>query len=472
MGCRIPSSNGNNQRSVNLVMTRPLKPKMTPDARQEVAIQKMVDSESSASLNASLMGVGKTLMAVEVALRLEAKTVLIVGPLGTYYGWEDTIMAQTEGKAGNLMKIESSKTGTRAYEDLKAGKAGWYFVGREYLRTKEWLKIVPDAVLVDECHFMQNRASKSFKVAKTLKGGYRMSMSGTPFGNRFEGFWAVTRFLWPDDKIVPKSFWKWVERWAVTKYNPFSNVEIVGEKVPGSFANTLPCYVRLEPDKDIDVVHEIRYVDLMPIQRKIYLKFQRDLVVWLQDNPLVAEVPIAARIRLRQMTLAVPSIDSEDRVYFADDAVSSKYKALVEIIEDNPGEPMLILTDSQKYAKLVTDRLSARYSAFEWSGKASQKQREEAKQEFINGDLQFIVAVIPAIAEGVDGLQHACNTVVWLSHSDSNILNQQVLDRVRRRGQKKVVNVYDIVARDTFDEGQLDVLLQRELDLRASLKED
>jgi SNF2 family DNA or RNA helicase len=61
---------------------------------------------------------------------------------------------------------------------------------------------------------------------------------------------------------------------------------------------------------------------------------------------------------------------------------------------------------------------------------------------------------------------------VWLSHSDSNILNQQVLDRVRRRGQEKVVNVYDIVARDTFDEGQLDVLLQRELDLRASLKED
>jgi hypothetical protein len=67
-------------------MTRPLKPKMTPDARQEVAIQKMVASESKASLNASLMGVGKTLMAVEVALRLEAKTVLIVGPLGTYYG--------------------------------------------------------------------------------------------------------------------------------------------------------------------------------------------------------------------------------------------------------------------------------------------------------------------------------------------------------------------------------------------------
>jgi len=223
------------------------------------------------------------------------------------------------------------------------------------------------------------------------------------------------------------------------------------------------------------MVTENRYVDLMPSQRKIYEKFQKDLVVFLQDNPLVAEVPIAARIRLRQMTLAVPSIDENDSVYFAHDAVSTKYKALLEIIEDNGEEKMLILTDSQKYAKIVAERLSIKFGegmAFEWSGKASQGQREVAKQEFMNGNLRYIVAVIPAIAEGVDGLQNACRTVVWLSHSDSNILNQQVLDRVRRRGQQRTVQVYDIVARDTYDEGQLDTLLQRELDLRASLKEE
>lgn len=449
--------------------------KLTPDDKQEIAIRKMVAEPTNAALNASLMGTGKTLMATEVALRRGAKTVLVIAPLNTYWGWYDTIQRQTEYTASGLYKIDSSTQGRKAFQDLTAGVKGWYFVGREYFRTKEWHKIVPDMVLVDECHFMQNRASKSFKVAKTLKAGYKLSMSGTPFGNRFEGFWAVTRFLWPDDKIVSKSFWKWVEHWALTKYNPFSNVEIVGEKAPGAFANTLPCYIRLEPDYNIGIVQEVRYVDLVPAQRKVYQKFQKDLVVWLQDNPLIAEVPIAARIRLRQMTLAVPSIGDDDSVYFADDAVSTKYQALVEIVEDNPGEKILVLTDSQKYAKIVADRLNAKYGdgcAFEWSGTASQKQREEAKQAFINADLRFIVAVIPAIAEGVDGLQDACRTVVWLSHSDSNILNQQVLDRIRRRGQQQVVQVYDIVARDTYDEGQLDTLLQRELDLRASLKED
>jgi SNF2 family DNA or RNA helicase len=449
--------------------------KLKPDPRQEIAIQKMIASPTNAALNASLMGVGKTLMAVESALRLEAKTILVIAPLNTFWGWHDAIQRQTDYNAYGLFRIDSTKQGIKALAELADGRPGWYFVGREYFRTKDWSKIKPDMALVDECHFMQNRASKGFKVAKTLKAGYKMSMSGTPFGNRFEGFWAVSRFLWPDDKIVPKSYWKWVEAWAKTQYSPFAGVEVVGEKVAGAFANTLPCYVRLEPDYNIDVVYETRYVDLVPAQRKIYEKFQKDLVVFLQENPLVAEVPIAARIRLRQMTLAVPSITEDEMVYFAEDAVSTKYKALVEIIEDNPTDKMLILTDSQKYAKIVNNRLNTKFGdgcSFEWSGQASQANREIAKQRFIKDDLQYIVAVIPAIAEGVDGLQDACRTVVWLSHSDSNILNQQVLDRVRRRGQQRVVQVYDIVARDTYDEGQLDVLLQRELDLRASLKEE
>ena len=454
---------------------RPQLPRLRPDPRQEEAIRKIVAEPTKAALNASLMGTGKTVMAVEVGIRLCAKTVLVIAPLNTYWGWYDTIQRQTDYKAKALIKIDSTTAGKKAFRDLTAGEEGWYFVGREYFRTQEWHKTVPDLVLVDECHFAQNRASKSFKVLKQLKPKFRLSMSGTPFGNKFEGFWAVTRWLWADDKIVHKSFWKWVEQWAVTKYNPFSSIEIVGEREAGAFANSLPCYVRLEPDYNIDVVEEIRYVDLVPAQRKVYEKFQKDLVVWLQENPLVAEVPVAARIRLRQMTLAVPSIAEDGSVYFEQNAVSTKYKALMEIIEDHPDEKMLLLTDSQKYAKIVTDRLNAKFgdgSAFEWSGQASQKEREIAKQSFIGGDMKYIVAVIPAIAEGVDGLQDVCRTVVWLSHSDSNILNQQVLDRIRRRGQRQLVQVYDIVARDTFDEGQLDSLLQRELDMRASLKED
>lgn len=407
-------------------------------------------------------------MSVEVAKRIQANVILVIGPLNTYWGWWDTIQRQN-GYKEDIYKIDSTKSGVIAFNNLLKGEAGWYFIGREYFRTKDWSKIKPDLVLVDECHFAQNRASKSFKVLKTLSAGFKLSMSGTPSGNRFEGFWAVSRFLWKDTNIVDKSFWKWVEKFAKTEYSPFAGVEITGERIPGTFVKTLPCYIRLEPNHSLEVVEETRYVDLVPAQRKIYEKFERDLVVFLEGNPMIAEVPIAARIRLRQITLAVPTI-VDDEITFADDAVSTKFKALAEIIDDNPDDAMLVLTDSQKYARIVARRLGDK--AFEWSGQASQSQREEAKQKFLRGEIKYIVAVIPAIAEGVDGLQDVCSTIVWLSHSDSNILNQQVIDRIRRRGQKEIVKIYDIVARDTYDEGQLSTLLKRQIEMNASLRKE
>lgn len=448
-------------------MREQLKP-LTLEPEQMKAVEKITSEDTKAALNASLMGTGKTLMGVEVSLRIGAKTNLIIGPLNTFWGWHDTIQRQT-GYKSNIIRIDSSKQGKQALEDLKGNKPGWYFVGREYFRTLDWTGIVPDIALIDECHFAQNRASKSFKSLMKLKAGFKLSMSGTPYGNRFEGAWAVTRWLWPS--LVPKSYWKWVYEWCLTGYSPFSQIDVLGELKPGAYSKSLPCYVRLEPNHNLEVVSEVRYVDLTPAQRKVYDKFQKDLVVWLGEHPMVAEVPIAARIRLRQITLAVPSMSDEGDIIFEENAVSTKFKALQEIIDDNPDQPMLLLTDSQKYAELVTNRLNkSKTQAFEWSGKANQAQREVGKQAFLRGDIKYIVAVIPAIAEGVDGLQDVCSTIVWLSHSDSNLMNQQVIDRIRRRGQKEVVKIYDIIARDTFDEGQLDTLVQRQLDMNASLR--
>ncbi len=445
-------------------------PKLYLEPEQLKAVEKIISEDTKAALNASLMGSGKSLMGVESAMRIGAKTVLIIGPLNTYWGWWDTIQRQND-YTQSIGRIDSSKSGALRLEELKQGLPGWYFIGREFARTKDWSGIVPDMVILDECHFIQNRNSKSFKSLMKLKAGFKLAMSGTPFGNKFEGAWAVTRWLWSG--IVPKSYWSWVYDWCSTAYSPFTKIDVVGEKRPGEYAKSLPCYVRIEPNHNLEVVQETRYVDLVPAQRKIYDKFEKDLVVWLGENPLVAEAPIAARIRLRQVTLAVPTLTDEGDVVFADDAKSTKLQALQEIIDDNPDDAMLVLTDSQKYAKLVTDRLNkTKKVAFEWSGQANQKQREEAKQAFLKGELKYIVAVIPAIAEGVDGLQNVCSTVVWLSHSDSNLMNQQVLDRIRRRGQKDVVKVYDIIARDTFDDPQSQTLLKRQLEMNASLRKE
>jgi superfamily II DNA or RNA helicase len=332
-----------------------------------------------------------------------------------------------------------------------------------------WSK-VPDLVLFDEVHRAQNRSSKTFKTLKQVKAGFKMAMSGTPTGNRFDGAWSVTKWLWHDK--IPNSYWEWVDRWCAVQYDHFApnNKKIVGEKVPGSFFNSLPCYVRIESKLDVEIEKFIKYVELTGEQRKAYDQLEKSMITWVEGNPLIVEFPITLRARLRQATLGMFSVDNEGDVTFADDCKSSKIDAMFEILDDEwDGEPALILTDSRKFADVVVSRLGDK--AMAWHGEVSQVKREERKKKFIDGDIRYLVAVTSAIAEGVDGLQHATRNILWLSRSDNRLLNEQAMARVMRQGQTRQVRSVEILAVDTYDDGVLSSQLQGAVEMNKILKE-
>lgn len=448
---------------------------LTPTPEQERAIVRMVSETSGAALNASTMGAGKTVKAVEVVKRRGDRVVLLIAPLGTRVGWQKTF--ERQGVDLPFKWLRSTKDGKQFLADWEWGQEGVYFVGTEYFvrlgwegkdRTKIWAKR-PDIVLFDEAHRSQNRHSKTYKTLKQLKAPFKLSMSGTPTGNSFEGAYAVTKWLWPDE--VPNSFYLWRGKWCKTVYDHFdpSGQKVIGEKNPGAFFNSLPCYIRLESELDVDLLEEEVFVELSATQRRAYEKLEKDMIVWVEGNPLVVEFPVTLRGRLRQATLGMFSVTDEGEVVFDDDCKSSKIDALQDIVQSRlDGESALILTDSKKFANVVASRLD---NAVTWHGDVSQSEREVRKQAFIDGDVRFIVAVTSAIAEGVDGLQHATRNIVWLSRSDNRILNEQAMKRVHRNGQTKQVRSFDIVAVDTYDSGVLSNQLQQAIDMNRILSE-
>ena len=62
--------------------------RLTPRPEQEAAIQAMLSNKSGGMLDASFTSAGKTLMHVEQGIRMGAKRVVIIGPLGTVDGWQ------------------------------------------------------------------------------------------------------------------------------------------------------------------------------------------------------------------------------------------------------------------------------------------------------------------------------------------------------------------------------------------------
>jgi hypothetical protein len=200
-----------------------------------------------------------------------------------------------------------------------------------------------------------------------------------------------------------------------------------------------------------DVVLRKCYVDLTKAQRRMYDEMENDLLTWIDDHPLVAEIPMVQRVRLRQITLGEVTFNADKAVDFAEDCESSKIEALEKVLyKHHPGEPVLILTDSSKFARVVAKRLGPQ--AREWSGRVTAKQRDVIKAAF-GKSVRYIVAVIPAVAEGLDGFQHVCNVEVWLSESLDGMLNYQAKGRLNRRGQEAAsIYRYKIMARDTDDD--------------------
>ena len=85
---------------------------------QEEVVQRMLEEPTRAVLNASSLGTGKTVCTVELVKRLDAKTVLLIGPLNVDKAWKKTFEGQNVVLP--FSHINSTKAGLQAFADLKA----------------------------------------------------------------------------------------------------------------------------------------------------------------------------------------------------------------------------------------------------------------------------------------------------------------------------------------------------------------
>lgn len=452
---------------------------LIPDAKQAEAIEKILSEPTQAALIASEMGTGKTLVATEVIRGIApTKPVLIVAPLSTFIGWEKTIARQ--GIDIPVRRIATGKEHAGSFDDIVAGIPGIYLIGHAMFRRKEWRRVKLSILIYDEVHDVSNRKALGHRKLMNTKSEWRIAMSGTPAGNKFPGMWAVTRWLWPLD--IDRSFWRWAAEFSHVVFDPYSGKKAEGEREPGKFVSTLPCYVRDRASLEAQYIEEVRYVELTSAQRDVYTQMEEDMLMILKDDLSVAPISVVQRSRLRQITLGVPYVngqkwvvrkrkDSKERVLidnidFELDTKSSKIDALKEITAAHEDENFLILMDSARFAKVVQHRMGD--SARLWSGDTPQEERERLLETF-GKDFQYLVATIPSIGTGTDGLQHVCNHVAWLSRSEHRLLNEQSVARLLRTGQKKDVKSWDIQAVDTYDSGIFQNLELQALMMQRSL---
>jgi hypothetical protein len=396
-----------------------------------------------------------------------------------------------------IRRIDSSKPGKRAEADLLWGVEGWYFIGQQLFTGRDWEMVLAfdkdgtpkldkktgeqakkakrrhfwddievDCLIYDEVHMAANRGSNGAKTLHAVHPEWKVAMSGTFYGNKFDNAWAPTRWLWPD--LIPGSYWVWRYTWCdeakvkgrggkvlVKGGQEVSNV--IGEKPPaGAFVKSLPCYIRHVGDEDVPEP-EIITVDLLPEQRRMYDALEQDLLVWKRGHPFVVDFPVTLKERLRAATLAEFDFDPDTQeIWFPDNAESTKLDALFLKLAEFPEDRVILATHSKRFAKLAVKRMQARgLNVVEWSGDISSKGRDGIKQRWLTNDLQYIVCVIKSFSTGLDWAQTDCWRIGWLSRQDGDTTaNDQFVRRVFRTGpHKDKFAHFEIQGSDTRDQG-------------------
>ena len=462
---------------------------MIPTEQQKGFIDRIVAEPTHAALVNADTGLGKTALGLWVSERVGVKVILVVAPLNTEDGWQRHAELLRPDLPWRV--LDSSPTGKSNFDALKRSEPGVYYITRTYFAlvgsstppkakpdgtfTKgraqlvDWRKYPKhiDMVISDEAHESSNRDAKAHRQLMYLKTvPWKLALSATPSGNRFDRLWETTRWLWPD--LIDRSKNRWMAQWCTFKQNPFnfSGLTPVGEKNPGEFVKTLPCYITGTAGKV--PVRAIKVTTPMTqTQKDQYKQLKEHTWLDLERGPLIPKVPVAVLQRLRQIALGEVSFNESMEIDFELDCESSKIKAAKMIQARHPAEPILFLTDSRKFAEVAAKRLGAEV----WHGGVSKAKRADLKARFLTGEIKYIVAVIQAFGVGTDGMQHACHIEVWFNRTwGDDVKNKQAEGRLNRTGQPhhEVVR-YELVAPDSGDTEDLEALFRKRRRLERSL---
>ena len=205
-------------------------------------------------------------------------------------------------------------------------------------------------------------------------------------------------------------------------------------------------------------------------QRRQYKQLRDEAVAWLGDHPAVVGLPVTRDMRLRQATLGQmrvrPVQGGEDDWYFDPGSRSGKIAALLDILRDIGDEKVVVYSPSRKFqTPLVAQLEKAGYSCVRVDG-----EHKDEWQGFLDKDgPQILCAVIPAVAEGVDGLQRVCRHEVWVGLDPSVVRCVQAQGRLHRTGQTGTVVRWLLQCPGTVDtESVIPRLDQRYADLKVS----
>ena len=334
-------------------------------------------------------------------------------------------------------------------------------------------------IIADEAHRMKSPKTKWTRALWAIDGVHRIALTGTPIEKNPGDLWSLLHFVNPDEWPSKGAY---VPTYCETIYSPFGPGYIIAgvrHDRADEFYHLIDRYFIRRTKEEImgrriEVIPEVRRVELPPKHRKMYNDFKEELIARIEEGVVSATNPLTATSRLVQLCSAPLRALPDDKYVMIDP--SPKIAELLDILDDLGDEQVVVLSASKQLLALAENALEKRGDIkFDViNGDVTPSARGSIVDRFQDGHIRVLLATTQTMSEGVT--LTSARYMVFLQRAWSMVQNAQAEARINRIGQEATsVTIIDIITDDTIDGNVYDVY-GRKLEMldqitRDSLKE-
>ncbi|MCC5928816.1 MAG: DEAD/DEAH box helicase [Cyclobacteriaceae bacterium] len=415
---------------------------------------------SGKSLIADEMGLGKTLQAITIAEVLKnefgLESVLIVCPTSLKYQWKSEIEKFTQSSAhviegGHLQRIPQYSNPEYFYKIVSHHTVGY--------DLKQINQSEPGLIILDEAQRIKNWKTKISQNIKKLQSEYSIVLTGTPLENKLEELYSIVQFI---DPFKLGALYRFLHEHQI--YEPetgkvigYKNLNAVGALLSDILIRRTKKEVMSQlPDRQDKNLFVPMTKEQSLVHQEAYDIVSRLVFKWRRMGFLNEKDRQRLLINLNMMRMVCDStfiIDQKTR----HDTKIDELMSLLDEIFSMEGEKVVIFSQWERMTRLVAQELDALGIKYEnLHGGVPAKDRKELLDSFLHDPESRVFLSTDAGGVGLN-LQSAA----WLINLDipwNPAVLEQRIARIYRMGQKKKVNIVNLVATGTIEHKMLDVL--------------
>lgn len=446
-----------NQKALqNELLSKYIKAELHPYQKEGVCFA----VQAGRALIADEMGLGKTIQALAAAEVLKKEfgiqKVLVVCPTSLKYQWKSEIEKFTDSTSNVIEGLKTKREVQYADDRIFYKIVGHHTVGNDldFINSNEF-----DLIILDEAQRIKNWKAKISQNIKKLKSEYAIVLTGTPLENKLEELYSVIQVINP---FRLGALYRFLSHHQITdpetgKVIGYKDLNQVGKILSDILIRRTKKTVLLQlpsrQDKNLFVTMTAEQRD---IHNECYDLVCRLVNRWRRLGFLPEKDRQRLMINLNKMRMVCNSTFILDQQSRHDTKISELMGILEEIFQMD-GEKVVIFSQWERMTRLVArelDDLGVKYENLH--GGIHSKDRKSLLDNFQKDPECKVFLSTDAGGVGLN-LQSASYLINLDIPWNPAVLEQRIA-RIYRIGQKKKVNIINLITIDSIEHRMLDVL--------------